>query len=123
MFRFIEYYLPLLFPSAHGAVDLSSYCFVYQLPGTVGYTEKEAQEKFGEAAIECYVSSFSPLEWALTERHSDLSCFAKIVVHKEKNNKVRRLFSYVVQYSRLSRHVKHGSHGLRIFPCEHVPTG
>lgn len=56
--------------------------------GTVGLTEKEAIEKHGEAAIECYVSSFSPLEWSLTERHSDLSCFAKIVVLKEQNNKV-----------------------------------
>ena len=56
--------------------------------GTVGYTEVEAEEKFGKDAIECYVASFSPLEWSITEHHADVSCFAKIVVHKEENNKV-----------------------------------
>mmetsp|Transcript_55540 Transcript_55540/g.109643 ORF Transcript_55540/g.109643 Transcript_55540/m.109643 type:complete len:597 (-) Transcript_55540:367-2157(-) len=56
--------------------------------GTVGLTEKEAIEQFGESVIESYIASFSPLEWSITEQHSDLSCFAKVVVHKELNNKV-----------------------------------
>ena len=54
----------------------------------MGLTEREAHEVYGEAAVESYVSSFSPLEWSLTERDSDLSCFAKIVVLKEQNSKV-----------------------------------
>jgi pyruvate/2-oxoglutarate dehydrogenase complex dihydrolipoamide dehydrogenase (E3) component len=54
----------------------------------VGLTEKEAIEVHGEAAVESYISSFSPLEWSITEQHTDLSCFAKVVVLKEQNNKV-----------------------------------
>ena len=56
----------------------------------MGLTEKEAIEQFGESAIESYIASFSPLEWSITEQHSDLSCFAKVVVHKELNNKVTK---------------------------------
>lgn len=54
----------------------------------MGLTEKEAIERHGEAAIESYVASFSPLEWSITDRHAELSSFAKVVVHKEQNNKV-----------------------------------
>lgn len=56
--------------------------------GTVGLTEKEAITRHGESAIESYIASFSPLEWSLTENHTELSSFAKVVVHKELNNKV-----------------------------------
>lgn len=56
--------------------------------GTVGLTEKEAAEVHGEDAIDCFIASFSPLEWSITDNHTDLSCFAKIVVLKEQNNKV-----------------------------------
>jgi hypothetical protein len=56
--------------------------------GTVGLTEAEAIAQHGEGAIESYVSSFSPLEWSITDRHAELSSFAKVLVHKEQNNKV-----------------------------------
>jgi hypothetical protein len=60
----------------------------------VGLTEREAIEVHGEAAIESYISSFSPLEWSITEQHTDLSCFAKVVVLKEQNNKVCAFVRY-----------------------------
>mmetsp|Transcript_7691 Transcript_7691/g.12776 ORF Transcript_7691/g.12776 Transcript_7691/m.12776 type:complete len:610 (+) Transcript_7691:75-1904(+) len=56
--------------------------------GTVGLTEAEAKEKYGEASVESYITSFSPLEWSLTENHADVSCFCKIVVNKDEKNKV-----------------------------------
>jgi len=56
--------------------------------GTVGLSEAEAHAKFGADTIESYVSVFSPLEWNLTNNHSELSCYAKIVVHKQQKNKV-----------------------------------
>jgi hypothetical protein len=62
---------------------------VFIVTGTVGLTEAEAIAQHGEGAIESYVSSFSPLEWSITDRHAELSSFAKVLVHKEQNNKVR----------------------------------
>jgi len=56
--------------------------------GTVGLTEKEAIEVHGEEDIECYISSFAPLEWSITERHSEVNCYGKIVVKKSENNRV-----------------------------------
>jgi pyruvate/2-oxoglutarate dehydrogenase complex dihydrolipoamide dehydrogenase (E3) component len=55
----------------------------------VGLTEAEAVAKYGEESIESYIASFSPLEWSITDQHSALSCFAKVVVLKDQNNKVR----------------------------------
>lgn len=51
--------------------------------GTVGFSEREAQEMYGEANVDAYVSAFAPLEWSITQLHSELSSFAKIVVLKE----------------------------------------
>jgi len=51
--------------------------------GTVGLSEIEAQEKYGASNVDCYVSSFTPLEWTIAEQYTDLSGFAKIVVHMD----------------------------------------
>lgn len=56
--------------------------------GTVGLSEEEAIASYGEAAIDCYVSSFTPLEWSIAGKSGDLTCYAKIVVNKLENNKV-----------------------------------
>lgn len=56
--------------------------------GTVGLTEEEAAAQYGEENIDAFVSTFSPLEWAITDNHHDLSGFAKIVVHTGMDNKV-----------------------------------
>jgi len=56
--------------------------------GTVGLSEEEAQEKYGEENVDCYVSSFQPLEWSVVADWADLRCIAKVVVDKGNNNKV-----------------------------------
>lgn len=56
--------------------------------GTVGLSEEEAQEKYGEENVDCFVSSFIPLEWSIVHDLSELRCIAKIVVEKNNNNKV-----------------------------------
>jgi len=60
--------------------------------GTVGLTEKEAIEVHGADDIECYISSFAPLEWSITERHAEVNCYGKIVVKKSENNRVGCIF-------------------------------
>jgi thioredoxin reductase (NADPH) len=56
--------------------------------GTVGLTEEEAIALYGCDSVDAYVSNFAPLEWAITDNHHDLTCFAKIVVNTKQNNKV-----------------------------------
>lgn len=56
--------------------------------GTVGLSEDEANNMYGAENIECYVSAFAPLEWSITNNHTELSCYAKIVVLKTQREKV-----------------------------------
>ena len=56
--------------------------------GTVGLTEDEAIAQYGEASIDCFVSSFQPLEWSIIQDFADLRCLAKVVVDKTANDKV-----------------------------------
>lgn len=54
--------------------------------GTVGYSEEEAIEKFGEDSVDCYMSSFQPLEWSIPEKATQ--CIAKVVVNTQDNERV-----------------------------------
>lgn len=56
--------------------------------GTVGLNEEEAIEKYGADNVDCYVSSFQPLEWTVIESMADLRCIAKVVVDKGNDEKV-----------------------------------
>ena len=56
--------------------------------GTVGYSEEEAKEKFGEDNIEVYHSEFVPLEWTLSEHRSKHNAFVKVVVDKSDDERV-----------------------------------
>lgn len=56
--------------------------------GTVGLTEEEAIAKYGEASVDCYMSSFQPLEWSIIQAFADLRCISKVVVDKTANDKV-----------------------------------
>jgi thioredoxin reductase (NADPH) len=56
--------------------------------GTVGLSEDEANQQYGADNIDCYVSAFAPLEWSITNNHTELSCFAKIVVLASQKNRV-----------------------------------
>ena len=79
------------FMSTHHTQSLTTNHFF--TTGTVGLTEAEAIELHGSDNVECYISSFAPLEWSITERHGDVSCYGKIVVLKHQNNKVRFMCS------------------------------
>lgn len=56
--------------------------------GTIGLSEEEAIEAIGADSVESYITSFAPLEWAITDNHHEVSSFAKVVVNKKLNNKV-----------------------------------
>jgi thioredoxin reductase (NADPH) len=68
--------------------DIATAVFTPLEFGTVGYSEDDAIAKFGAQNIDCYVSSFTPLEWSVTKRNTEVMCFAKIVVDTSKNNKI-----------------------------------
>ena len=42
--------------------------------------------RYGPESVDCYVSSFLPLEWTVT--HKPLTSFAKIVVNVKDNERV-----------------------------------
>jgi len=57
--------------------------------GTVGLTEEAAIAKYGEDAVDCFLSSFHPLEWSVCEdNHQGTTCMAKVVVNTKKDNAV-----------------------------------
>ncbi len=56
--------------------------------GTVGLSEEEAIEKFGEANVDSYVSTFQPLEWTVVHHLENLKCITKVVVDKTNDEKV-----------------------------------
>ena len=68
--------------------DIATTVFTPLEFGTVGLTEDAAIEKHGEANVDSYISTFSPLEWSIANKHGDVSCYSKIVVNKTENNKV-----------------------------------
>jgi len=53
--------------------------------GTVGLTEEKAIEKYGEEDVDCYISSFKPLEWTICDDNHSTACKFKIVFQKSTN--------------------------------------
>ncbi len=56
--------------------------------GSIGLSEERALETLGEERVEVYHSSFTPLEWGLTRERPENSCYAKLIVDKENNERV-----------------------------------
>ena len=56
--------------------------------GAIGLSEEAAIEKFGEENIEVYHTHFKPLEWNFNWEHEDNSCYTKIIVNKNDNERV-----------------------------------
>lgn len=54
--------------------------------GSIGHSEEEAIEMFGEKNIEVYHSEFTPLEYTVPHRND--GCYAKIVVNYLDNQRV-----------------------------------
>lgn len=65
--------------------DIATAVFTPLEMGTVGLSEEQAVAEHGADKVESYISSFSPLEWALSEQHHDVSAFAKVVVLKDSD--------------------------------------
>jgi len=55
--------------------------------GCVGYTEEEAEAKFGKKSIEVYHTYFTPLELTLPHRGEN-SCYAKLICNKDDDERV-----------------------------------
>jgi hypothetical protein len=58
-------------------------CIIYK----VGLTEEQAVAEYGASDVDCYISSFAPLEWALATTHTEgdgdhAQCFAKVSEYK-----------------------------------------
>ena len=72
-------------------MDYKNICTTVFTPieyGTVGYSEEEAKEEFGEDNIEVYHKTFKPLEWSLSEARKMSNGFTKVIVDKMNNDKV-----------------------------------
>lgn len=48
--------------------------------GTVGLNEADAASLYGAENVDCYISTFQPLEWTIAGKHEGLNCFTKLVV-------------------------------------------
>jgi thioredoxin reductase (NADPH) len=49
--------------------------------GSIGYSEEEAIQAFGEENIEVYHTNFWPLEWTIAHKPHDV-CYAKLICNK-----------------------------------------
>ena len=56
--------------------------------GAIGLSEDDATTKYGEKRIEVYHSSFTPLEWSLSNDRKENTCYAKLICDKEDNGRV-----------------------------------
>lgn len=55
--------------------------------GSCGWSQEDAQKKFGKENIVCYASAFKPVEWSIGHWRED-KCYAKIVVNKLEVDKI-----------------------------------
>ncbi|KAL3189525.1 hypothetical protein MRX96_002829 [Rhipicephalus microplus] len=53
--------------------------------GCIGYSEEDAIAKFGEESIEVFHTSFTPLEWTLPKRGTDVGYLKIVCLIPEKN--------------------------------------
>lgn len=49
--------------------------------GSIGYSEEEAQQQFGESNIEVFHTKYWPLEWTVAHKPHDV-CYAKLICNK-----------------------------------------
>jgi thioredoxin reductase (NADPH) len=63
--------------------DIATAVFTPLELGTVGLSEEQAIDAYGEENVDSYISSFTPLEWTLADNYHGVSCFAKIIVTKK----------------------------------------
>lgn len=79
-----------LFSHSKEPMDYRNICTTVFTPieySTVGYSEDDALQTFGQDNIDVYHKFFTPLEWSLAEQR-DFQAFCKVIVDKSQNNKV-----------------------------------
>ena len=56
--------------------------------GCCGYSQEEAEEKFGKDNIIAYGSVYKPLEWNMNWNTRNTNCYAKVVCKKDEDEKI-----------------------------------
>jgi thioredoxin reductase (NADPH) len=56
--------------------------------GSCGMSEEKAIETFGDANVEVYHTAFKPLEWNFLPDREDMTCFGKIIVNLQDNERI-----------------------------------
>ena len=56
--------------------------------GCCGYSQEEAEEKFGKDNIVAWGSVYKPLEWNMNWNTRNTNCYAKVVCKKDEDSKV-----------------------------------
>lgn len=56
--------------------------------GTIGYSEEDAYNTFQKENIDCYLTTFKPLEWNFNPNHPAEICYIKLLVNKLDNERV-----------------------------------
>lgn len=56
--------------------------------GTVGLNEEEASALYGADRVDSYLSSFSPLEWTISDHKEHLAAFCKVIVLRDDKQTV-----------------------------------
>ncbi|KAL7486281.1 hypothetical protein ACHAW6_011874 [Cyclotella cf. meneghiniana] len=71
--------------SPSSIMDYRNVCTTVFTPieyGTVGYSEEDAKQEYGEEHVEVYHKYFIPLEWSLSHSRSEHQGFCKAIVYK-----------------------------------------
>jgi thioredoxin/glutathione reductase (selenoprotein) len=74
-----------IFGGAKAPMDYKNICTTVFTPieySTVGYSEEDAHETFGQENIEIYHKSFIPLEWSLSDSRAKHQAFTKVLMDK-----------------------------------------
>jgi len=80
-----------LFGGSTEPMDYVNICTTVFTPieyGTVGLSEEDVIEKYGEDNVEIYHKSFIPLEWSISESRSHFQCFCKVICDKADNLRI-----------------------------------
>ena len=80
-----------LFGGSTEPMDYVNICTTVFTPieyGTVGLSEEDAIETYGEDNVEIYHKSFIPLEWSISESRSHFQCFCKVICDKADNLRI-----------------------------------
>lgn len=56
--------------------------------GCIGYSEEDAYKTLGEENIDCYLSTFKPLEWNFSKEHDAEICMIKLLINNADNQRV-----------------------------------